>query len=135
MQARRPTTLSKRDSNRGVFLWNLRNFEEYLLQNTTGRLLIIVILVFQWRWYTYIFVKFQHYSLLIYNSFIMYSRLSILQTPNITKTLILRTEVHLPLFYSNESLINPFCITNVPYSELSLLRTIFSLLLTKDTSI
>ena len=83
----------------------------------------------------YIFVKFQHYSLLIYNSFIMYSRLSILQTPNRTKTLILRTEVHLPLFHSNESLINPFCITNVPYSELSLLRTIFSLLLTKDTSI
>ena len=39
------------------------------------------------------------------------------------------------LFYSNKSLINPFCITNPPYSELSLLRTIFFIPQTKDISI
>ena len=53
------------------------------------------------------------------------NRLSILRTLDITNISILRTNFHFPLFYSNENLINPFCITNLPYSELSLLQTIF----------
>ena len=37
LQAWRPATLLKRDSNTGVFLWNLRNSKEHLfLQNTSG---------------------------------------------------------------------------------------------------
>ena len=37
MQAWRPATLLKTDSNIGIFLWNLRNFQEHLfLQNTFG---------------------------------------------------------------------------------------------------
>ena len=36
LQAWRPPTLFKKDSNTGVFLWNLRNFYEHLfLQNTS----------------------------------------------------------------------------------------------------
>ena len=31
----KPTTLSKRDSNRGFFQWNLRNFQEYLFWRTS----------------------------------------------------------------------------------------------------
>ena len=40
---------------------------------------------------------------------------------------ILRTGFRFPLFYSNKSLINPFYVTNHQYSELSVLRTKFSL--------
>ena len=39
LQAFRPTTLLKRDSYTGVFLWNLRNFEEDLFRKTSERLL------------------------------------------------------------------------------------------------
>ena len=37
------------------------------------------------------------------------SKLSILRTLNIKNISILQTKVHFTLFYSNESLINPFC--------------------------
>ena len=60
-----------------------------------------------------------------------YSRLSILRTPYIANISILRTEIHFPSFYSNKSLINHFYITNLRYSELSVLRTKFSLQPTK----
>ena len=37
LQAWRPATLLKRDSNTGVFLWNLQNFSEhFFLQNISG---------------------------------------------------------------------------------------------------
>ena len=36
LQAFKDLTLIKRDSNTGVFLWKLRNFEEHFLQNTYG---------------------------------------------------------------------------------------------------
>ena len=42
---------------------------------------------------------------------LMYSKLSILPTPNITNISILRTEKHFSLVYSNENLANPLCIT------------------------
>ena len=41
-QAFRPATLLKRDSYRGVFLWNLRNSEEHLFQETSQRLLLYI---------------------------------------------------------------------------------------------
>ena len=34
MQAWGPATLLKRDSNTGVFLWNLRSFSEHLFYKT-----------------------------------------------------------------------------------------------------
>ena len=64
-----------------------------------------------------------------------YSRLSILRTPDLANISILRTEAHFPSHYSNKSLINPFYITNLQYSELSVLRTKFSLPPTSNTSI
>ena len=36
LQAWKPATLLKRDSNTGVFLWNLRNWKCCTLQNTSG---------------------------------------------------------------------------------------------------
>ena len=57
---------------------------------------------------------------------VYYSRLSILRTPDIANISILRTETHFPSFYSNKSLINHLYITNLRYSELSVLRTKFS---------
>ena len=46
-----------------------------------------------------------------------YSILSKLRTPDIANISILRTKIHFPFFYSNASLINPFCVTNIPFNK------------------
>ena len=42
LRAFRPATLLKRDSYKGVFLWNLRNYEEHLFWRTSERLLLCI---------------------------------------------------------------------------------------------
>ena len=46
-----------------------------------------------------------------------YSILSKLPTPDIAKISILRTEIYFLFTYSNASLVNPFCITNIPFNK------------------
>ena len=50
-----------------------------------------------------------------------FSKLLILETLDMANISNLQSEVHFPLFYSNESLASLFCITNLSYSKLLLL--------------